>query len=115
MFNFLKNNFRELLLFLFLVIVFVGTNWGLQQWLPEAGAIDPSIFSILAASLMKAAAVCLFVYLLLQVFAPTLAEFLDSGAFRRAFASQDQLTRLRSTGIVIILLTVVVLSCVLFG
>lgn len=115
MFRFLKNNFREIFLFLFVGLIFIGTNYGIQEFLPEAGAIDASIFSVLAASLMKAAATCLFVYVLCQVFAPTIAEFLDSGAFKKAFAAQDPITKLRSTGIVIIVFTTVVLTCVLFG
>lgn len=115
MFKFLKNNFREICLCLFVGLIFVLTNYGIQQFLPEAGAIDPSIFSVLAASLMKAAACCLFVYLLVHVFAPTIAEFMDSGAFKHAFKAQDPLTKLRSSGIVIMVLTTVVLGCVLFG
>jgi hypothetical protein len=115
MFSFIRKNFRELLLFGLLIIIFIASNWGIQHWIPEAGAIDASIFSVLAASLMKAAATCLFVYGLLHVFAPTIQTYIDSGKFKRDFDAQDPLVRLRSTGLAIALLTIVVLTCVLFG
>ena len=113
--KFLLSTFREILLFFSLVILFAVCNWGLQHFAPEAGVIDPSIFTVLLASLMKAAATALFSYLLLAVFFPTHADFIDSGAFRANFKTLTPDAKLRSTALVLGFLTLITLACVLFG